>query len=370
MTDERHDEKNLYVAFELSQKEWRLSMGDGNKRRNVRVKAGHQGELKKAIEMGKTKCGLSEDAKVYSCFEAGRDGFWIHHLLTKLGVQNVVVDSASIEVDRRQRRTKTDRLDAEKLLEMLMRYYRHNEKRTWRVVKVPTPEQEDQRREHREYGRLQKERKAHLSRIRSLLAMHGVSVKQVTAAATRCRTWDGQPLPARIQEEMTREWERVEQVVKQMVAMEKSMMARIKTPTNHAEEVAQKLSRLKAIGPRSSWMFSHEFFAWRQFQNRRQVAGLAGLAGGRYDSGGSTKDLGITKAGNKRVRRMAVEVAWIWVRHQPNSVVTLWYKRRFGEGGKRMRRIGIVGVARKLLIELWRYLETGQVPAGAVLKAA
>lgn len=368
MTNGRHNEKNLYIAFELSQKEWRLCMGDGNKHRNVRMKAGHQGELKQAIELGKKKFDLPSEAKVYSCFEAGRDGFWIHHLLTKLGVENIVVDSASIEVNRRQRRTKTDRLDAEKLQTMLIRFYRLGEKGTWKVVRVPTPEQEDERREHREYERLQKERKGHLSRIRSLLAMHGVSVKQVSSAVTRCHDWEGKALPPRLQEELTREWDRVEKTVQQMVAMEKSAMARIKAPTTHAEQVAKKLYELKAIGPRSSWLFSHEFFAWRKFQNRRQVAGLAGLGGGRYDSGSRTRDLGITKSGNKRVRRMAVEVAWLWLRYQPTSALTLWYKKRFGEGSKRMKRIGIVAVARKLLIELWRYVEKGQIPAGAVLK--
>ena len=370
MTDERHNDRNLYIALELSQKEWRLCIGDGQRKRHVRVTDRSEEGVKNAIERGKARLGLPEDTRVYSCFEAGRDGFWIHRLLTKMGVENVVVDSASIEVDRRLRRTKTDRLDAEKLLEMLIRFYRFGEKRVWKVVKVPTPEQEDQRREHREYERLQKERKAHLARIRSLLAMHGVNVKRVSPQVVNCLDWAGQPLPACLQRELTREWERLEQTVKQMVAIEALTEARIKTPTNHAETVAQKLYALKAIGPRSSWTFSQEFFAWRTFRNRRQVGALAGLVGGRYDSGSSRRDLGITKAGNKRVRRLAIEVAWQWLRHQPNSALTLWYKKRFAEGGKRLRRIGIVAVARRLLIDLWHYLEHGQVPVGAILKSA
>jgi transposase len=370
MTDERHSKKNLYVSFELGKTQWKLSMGNGQQRRNVTVRAGDKEALTKAIARAKEKLGLPADCPVYACYEAGRDGFWVCRFLESLDIHCDVVDSASIEVDRRARRTKTDRLDAEKLLEMLQRVYEYGEKRVWKVVRVLSPEEEDARRLHREMGRLQKECTAHLARTRSLLALHGVKECRLTDKVDSYRDWEGKPLPTGVQAELSREYQRMEKVQEQMDQLEERILEGLKNPQSRSEIVASKLYKLKGIGVRGSWVMSHEFFGCRKFTNRRQVGGLAGLTGGRYDSGGSRRDLGITKAGNKRVRALAVELSWHWIRHQPRSALTVWFQKRFADGSKRMRRVGIVAVARKLLIMLWHFSEDGQVPEGAVLKAA
>jgi transposase len=317
-----------------------------------------------AIAKAKVRCHLAADAPVRSCYEAGRDGFWLHRWLTDQGIVNLVVDPASIEVNRRARRAKTDRLDSDKLLSMLMRYY-GGERRVWAIARIPTPEQEDERRVHRELERLRQERTAHSNRIRSLLVLHNLRVERIGGRAW-AHWWAqqaGQLLPG-LQAEIEREFERLSLVARQIRTLEVQQERQVRSGAQPAIAV---LSRLAGIGTGSAWTLVKELFGWRQFHNRREVAGCLGLAPTPYSSGTSEVEQGISKAGNKRARWLMVELAWSWLRFQPASQLSQWFNERF-EGGKRMRRIGIVALARRLSIALWRYLEQGEIPLGATLK--
>jgi len=356
----------LYMAVELGEKNWKLSLSDGaHSPSRYTVSAGDTAAVLECITKAKARCGLPPEAGVHSCYEAGRDGFWFHRWLIEQGMDNIVVDSSSIEVNRRARRAKTDRLDGDKLLAMLIRYHA-GERRVWSVVRVPTPEQEDARRAHRELGRLGQERTAHINRIRALLVLQNLRVKYVGGRLWQ-RWWTGhaRELPPGMRAEIERESERLSLVRAQIRTLEAEQGQAVAAET---EPQVAGLARLRGIGTGSGWVLVKELFGWRRFRNRREVAGCLGLAPTPYDSGESQTEQGISKAGNRRVRTLMVELAWSWLRHQPESQLSRWFSERFAGGGKRLRRIGIVALARRLAIALWRYLEDGLIPDGAKLK--
>lgn len=362
----------LYMALELSNKSWRLAFGDGGKHRQVSVPAADLTALSCALAQAKERFKLPASARVVSCYEAGRDGFWLHRHLVSIGIENQVVDAASIEVSRRLRHVKTDRLDGDRLLAKLVRHHA-GERGGWSVVRVPSIEEEDARHLHRELERLKRERLAHRVRMQSLLVTQGVRLTIKGAARLRLETltlWDGRALPLELKTELERERDRLVLVERQIEQLEATRRERLRNPRSEAERRVVHLMRLGAIGPTSAWLLVKEFFGWRAFRNRREVAALAGLVGTPYNSGDSARDQGISKAGNRRVRAMIVEIAWLWLRFQPKSALSQWYQARFARGGLRMRRIGIVALARKLLIALWRYLEDGVMPEGARLIAS
>ena len=361
----------MYIAFELSNSKWKLAFGNGVKKRLKTVKAGDMVALLEEIEKSKKHFKLGEEVQVYSCYEAGRDGFWIHRYLESVGICNIVVDSSSIEVNRRFRRAKSDRIDAEKLLTMLIRY-KNGEQKLWSVLHIPTPEQEDVRRISREIERLKKERTGHMNRIQSLLVLHGIHLvvgRYFLKNLDQVTLWNGAALPEKLKNEILREYQRYELIQEQLKAMDLEKQEVLEKRGPQAIK-AIDLQNLKGLGPVSSWDIVFEFFGWRNFKNVKEVSGASGLTPTPYDSGGSEKEQGISKSGNRRVRHVIVEVAWFWVRYQPQSSLSKWFMERFGSGGKRMRRIGIVALARKLLVALWKYLEKGIVPEGAVLKAS
>jgi len=363
----------LYTAFELSNTKWKLAFSNGDKVRHVTVQARGLSQLQTEIGKAKKRFRMPEQVRVVSCYEAGRDGFWLHRYLTTKGVENLVVDSASIEVNRRKRRAKSDRIDAGQLLRMLMRYH-GGEKRLWSVVRVPTVEQEDARQIHRELEVLNKERTCHRSRIRAFLIQHGIQIGNpsrlnLLKTLGSLRTWDDKVLPSDLVARVVREYERLRMVEDQIKILSRKQEQRVKRADSSSLRKVAALRRLHGIGPRGSWLLAMEFFAWRKFNNRRQVAAAAGLTPTPYDSGGSRREQGISKAGNRRTRTMAVEMAWCWLRFQPRSMLSQWFNKRFARGGSRMRRIGIVAMARRLLIDLWKYLEYGTVPERAILKA-
>jgi len=356
----------LYMAFELGEKNWKLALSDGVRSPSrYTVVAGDTAALLECMAKAKARCGLAPEARVHSCYEAGRDGFWLHRWLIEQGIDNIVVDSSSIEVNRRARRAKTDWLDGDKLLSMLLRYHA-DEPRVWSVVRVPTPEEEDARRAHRELGRLGHERTAHINRIRALLVLNNVRVKYVGGWMWQ-RWWTGhaQELAPGVRAEVERESERLLLVKKQMDTIE---AAQRQAMAAGSEPQVARLAQLRGIGMSSGWVLAKELFGWRGFRNRREVAGCLGLTPSPYASGESETEQGISKAGNRRVRTLMVELAWSWLRYQPQSELSQWFNRRFAGGGKRMRRIGLVALARRLAIALWRYLEYGLIPDGAQLK--
>jgi transposase len=361
----------LYLALELSWNSWKLAftVGLGQKSRLRTIPARNTDLLLLEIGKAKARFGLPDDAPVVSCYEAGRDGFWLHRLLVHHGVDNRVVDSASIEVNRRQRRAKSDALDATKLVEMLIRFH-NGESKVWRVVRIPTVEDEDRRQRHRELIELKAQRTEHSNRIKGLLATFGLDVlvdAELPRRLERLRQWDGQPLPSRVTARILREFERWQQVDQQIRALSAEQRRAVRDDAEPHVEQVRRLLDLKGIGPVGAWILVREVFGWREIKNRRELAGLAGLVPTPYGSGDSHREQGISKAGNRRVRWVLVELAWGWLRHQPNSALSLWYQRRFGSGNSRARKVGIVALARKLLIALWKYLEGGEVPEGATL---
>jgi transposase len=365
----------LYLSFELGRKEWKLAftVGRGEKPRLRTLAAGDLRGLDQEIERARQRWGVPEGARVVSCYEAGRDGFWLHRCLLSRGVSNLVVDSSSIEVNRRSRRAKTDRLDAQKLLTMLIRHDLGEEDRVWSVVHVPSVEQEADRQLHRDWDVLKKERTLHRNRIQSLLACQGITLKLGSDFAERLESLvlrDGSALPSPLRERLKREWKRLELVesqIRELTRQKEEAVAAASSPS--LQQIAQ-LATLKGIGLTSAWVFVSEFFGWRKFRNRREVGALAGLAPMPYQSGSSDHEQGISKAGNSRLRTMAIEIAWSWLRWQPQSQLSLWFRERYGPGSRRSRRVGIVALARKLLVSLWRFLETGVVPPGAIVKTA
>ncbi|QDL36473.1 IS110 family transposase [Rhodoferax sediminis] len=357
---------DLYMSFELSDKKWQLTLSDGRRGPGrYSVEAGDTVAVAQCIAKAKERCKLQAQSKVHSCYEAGRDGWWLHRWLVEQDIDNIVVDSASIEVNRHARRAKTDRLDGDKLLTMLLRH--RTGERVWSVLHEPSAEDEDARRAHRELARLAKERTAHTNRISSLLVLHNLRPHVIIGGrdwGRWCERHCGQVPPA-LRAEIERESARLALVKQQAKALE---AARRQELAAGKQPLVAHLAQLRAIGPKGAWILVKELFGWRRFSNRRELAGCLGLAPTPYASGDSQIEQGISKAGNKRARALLVELAWGWLRLQPDSALTQWFNRRFAAGGKRMRRIGIVALARRLAIALWRYLEHGEIPNGAVLK--
>jgi transposase len=366
---------NLYLAFELGAPKWKLafSTGLGQKPRLRNIEARDMVSLEKEISAAKKRFHLPADTAVVSCYEAGRDGFWLHRHLTSMGIENSVVDSSSIEVNRRKRRAKTDRLDAEKLAQMLIRYHFLGDRKVWSVVCAPSPEAEDRRQMHRERYALKKEIDRAMNRIRGLLATQGIRISGAMNLTDErlksIRLWDGSCLPARLRNRLKREWAHVMFLKNQLAALEKERRDEMKQAEEPDVEKIKTLQILRGIGDVGSWVIVREFFGWRKFKNRKEVGSLAGYTGTPYDSGTGKREQGISKAGNRYIRRVMVELSWSWIRFQPDSVLTQWFNERFAEGGKKARKVGIVAVARKLLIALWRFLEWGVIPDGAELKA-
>jgi transposase len=356
----------LYMSFELGDKQWKLAASDGRRGPSrYSVDAGDKKAVLDCIRKAKERCEVEPQGKVHSCYEAGRDGWWLHRWLIDQGIDNIVVDSASIEVNRRARRAKTDRLDGDKLLAMLLRH--RGGERVWSVLHEPTPEQEDARRRDRELARLSKERTQHTNRISSLLVLHNLRPHIVIGGRDWAHWWEAQGthLLAEQRAEIEREIARLALIKQQIKALEAAQRQEVEAGK---QPLVAQLIQLRAIGIKSAWLLDKELFGWRRFANRRQLAGCLGLAPTPYDSGDSQIEQGISKAGNKRVRALLVELAWGWLRLQPDSALTQWFNRRFAGSGKRMRRVGIVALARRLAIALWRYVQHGEIPAGAVLK--
>ena len=338
----------------------------------AQITAGDTTALNQEIALAKQRFGLPADAPVLSCYEAGRDGFWLHRFLESQHVTNLVVDSASIEVSRRGKHAKTDRLDVEKLLTMLLRYHA-GESRVWSVVQVPSLAAEDQRHLHRQLLALKGERTRYVNRIKGLLVGQGIHLSVDSEFLTRLpklRLWDGTPLPAGLAARLRREFTCWQFVQRQILELETERRTAIRESQEPCMVQVRQLLRLKGIGENSAWLYVMEFFGWRDFHNRREIGALAGLTPTPFQSGGEDHEQGISKAGNTLIRAMAIEIAWGWLRFQPDSALSQWYQERFGAGSTRLHKIGIVALARKLLIALWHYLESGELPEGATLKPA
>lgn len=364
-------EATLYVAFELGATSWKLGMtsGFGMKPWVKGVPAGDWAAVRRLLQAATMRFGLPATAPMVSCYEAGRDGFWIHRALLREGVRNRVVDSASIEVNRRARRAKTDRLDAAKLVAMLVRAAL-GERGVWREVHVPSVADEAARHASRERTQLVQERTRLVNQIRSWLATCGAKLptRRRPQWWTTVTDWAGEALALEIQARIARAEDRLAVLAAQLAVL--ATAERVAAQAAVADSALGRLVRLKGVAATGAQVLLEEGLVWRAFRNRREIGGMLGFAPLPYQSGDQARDQGIDRAGNSRWRAISLQLAWNWVQWQPTSALTLWYQRRFGGGGARLRRIGIVALARKLVIALWRTATTGEVPAGAVLKVA
>jgi transposase len=364
------NEPTMYVAFELSKKEWKLAMtsGFGVVPWVRTVASADWRAVERVLRQGRLRFGLPAEAPVGSCYEAGRDGFWIHRALTQLGIRNRVVDSASIEVNRRARRAKTDRLDAVKLVQMLVRVW-YGEQDVWSEVHVPTEAAEAARQISRERTALTQEQTRVINQLRGWLTTWGTALPKRRRGAwwAGVRDWAGAALPVEVQARLARAAARLAVLETQITELDAQQQSAV---TSAAPASAlHRLVQLKGVATTSASVLLDEGLVWRAFRNRREIGGLLGFAPTPYASGDSTREQGISRAGNKRLQTISIQLAWSWVHWQPLSALTRWYHEHFGTG-KRARRIGIVALARRLVITLWRYVTTGVVPTGAILKVA
>lgn len=363
----------LYLAFELGSTTWTLGFttAPAQRARIRRIRAGDLTALEREVAAAKVRFGLAAETVVRSCYEAGRDGFWLHRWVQGIGVENVVVDSSSIEVNRRARRAKTDRLDVGKLLQLLMRWA-GGERKVWSVVHAPSAAAEDARQLVREMATVREDRTRARNRIQALLATQGVRLPldvHFARALATVRTGDGQPFPPALRARLLREWAHLETVEARAAVLEAARAELLATGQTRVAHVARQLMQLRGLADTSSALFSAELFGTRTFANGRQVGALTGLVPVPYRSDQRVQDQGISKAGRAELRRVAIQIAWGWLRWQPTSGLSRWFTRRFAAGGGRARRIGIVALARKLMVALWRYVDQGVAIEGATEKA-
>jgi transposase len=376
-TAARANDITLFASLELSKSKWVVTINSPGSERFSRhvVEGGDGAGLLDLLSRSRAKAEERHGVAIRTVViqEAGLDGFWIHRLLIANGMESHVVDAASIAVARRHRRAKTDAIDGETLLRTLMAWAR-GERRVCSMVRAPSPEDEDRRRLTRERGTLLKERFQHTNRIKGLLNGQGVRDynplgRDHFERLETLRTGDGRELLPMLKAEIRRELDRLAVVTTQLAAVERARDGLIRTEARERSNPAAQLLRLKGMGPEfASLLWLESLF--RSFANRRQVAAYGGLAPSPRQSGGVERDQGISKSGNRRLRKTMIELAWFWLRHQPDSALSRWFQARVGAAKGRIRRIAIVALARKLLVALWRYVTQGVVPEGAVLKAA
>jgi transposase len=371
--------QDCYVALELSRSKWLVGalLPGRSKITSTLVPGGDTAALLNILTRFAARAALYTGSPVALkvCYEAGYDGFWLARVLIGHGIETHVLDPASFLVSRRGRRVKTDRIDVEAMV-LTLKAFLLGDRSVCRNVIIPSPEQEDARRLSRERTQLAAERTRHINRIRGLLALHGIrEVKGLwggdwSQVLAELRTGDGRELGGYLRAEISREFERLHLVLQHIRALDAERQVAL------AEEVspfpqrqkAGALIKLAGIGPVTATTLVAEVFH-RRFQSRRHLASYLGLAPTPYASGDSKRDQGISKAGNQPARSILVELAWGWLRYQPGSPLTIWYQQTFAGRGQRGRKVGIVALARKLAIALWRYVETGVVPEGAVLSS-
>lgn len=388
MTTSSHTNNNisdsvLHMSLELSATNWKLGFADefGRRPRVRSIAAGDFNGLLNEIASTKRLWGLAEDVPVISCYEAGRDGFWIHRCLISMGIESHIVEPASIQTNRRKRRAKTDRIDAEKIVLALIRF-KLGDRFACRMIRIPDVDAEDERQLNRDLRTIKTERTAHSNRIKSLLVTQGVTEFKISRSfpkkIEKLKTPSGNPLSKNLKARLIREFERLALATEQIrsIQMQQANMIRqaakeigqADRKSTRQAVMAEHLSLLCGIGPVTAWTLSTEIFSWRDIANRKQLAALVGLVPTPHDSGDKEKEQGISKSGRGELRVLMIEIAWGWLKHQPDSHLSEWYLERFDDGTKRNRKIGIVALARKLLVALGKYVKHGELPRGATLK--
>ena len=372
--------RRIFAAIELSKSTWILAIQppSADKVSLHRLAGGDIERLIALLDQARVRAG--ESVEISTCYEAGYDGFWIHRMLTARGIDNAVLDSASIQVSRRGRRVKTDRTDAAALVRVLMALHR-GERQVASIVQVPSPEEEDHKRLQRSRGNLLCDRIRHTNRIRGLLNLQGVrhidpNRPNWESALAKLQTADGRPFPRQLMSEIRREAKLLTTVIRILKEVEAEIAGMIRdahkrrhpAQRGQSHPIARRLADIRGVGQQAAGILATEVF-YRKFNNRREVASYVGLTPTPYNSGTMVRDQGISKAGNRRARTVSIELAWVWLRNQPDSQLSRRVHARVGDAMGRVRRIAIVALARKLIVALWRFLDSGLVPTGATLKA-
>jgi len=372
--DSNRTDRSLSIAIDMGRDSWHLCISDGGKRKREIVidrKNLDAGKSALLAEVDKSKAhfGLRADAPVHTLFEAGRDGFWFARWLKNCGFTCIIIDPSGIMVDRRAKHRKNDAIDSRALLELLVRHV--SGERPLQPVEIPPAEAEDSREVGRLLGTLHGTRRKFAMRVQSLLWLQGIDDSYYTALPKtfdQMRTGDGRELGPVLRLELDLLCSQIEHLDREICKLEDLRVVHIKKPVTPVQVKAQALEMLVGIGPIGAWTLAHELFDWRVFQNGKQLGAFVGLSPMPYASGTMDRDQGISKAGSGPIRALLIQLGWSWLRYQPESALSQWYQTRFGETAKRSKRVGIVAVARKLLILLWRYVTQGVVPAGAVIK--
>ena len=365
----------LYIALDMGRDSWQLAASDGGRsKREISVRrtdldAG-KAELLAEIGKARKRFGLADDAPVYAVYEAGRDGFWLARWLHESGICCMVIDPASILVDRKAKHRKNDAIDARALLELLVHHV--TGVRALQPVVPPPSEAEDARELGRLLQSLNRTRRSIALRVKSVLWSRGIDASYTTDLPQHfdaMRTGDDRPLPPVLRMELEILCGQLAHMDQDLCRLEETRVRQVQKPVTPVQQLAYDLGRLFGIGPIGAWTLAHEVFGWRTFQNGKKLGAFVGLAPTPFASGTMARDQGISKAGSGPVRALLVQLAWDWLRYQPDSDLAGWFRARYGETAKRSKRVGIVAVARKLLIALWRYVTHGVVPAGARFKA-
>ena len=378
--------ETLHMAIELSASTWKIAFADsiGRRPRIRAIDAGDFDKLLSEIAAAKKAFRLDSDAPIISCYEAGRDGFWIHRSLVAIGIESHIVEPASIQVNRKKRRAKTDRIDAQKIVAALIRW-KSGDRFACRMIRVPQSEDEDARHLNREMRTIKTEKTAHTNRLKSLLAAQGITNVTINrhfeAFLEKAQTGDGRNLESMLQARLLREFERLKLAVDQIRVLQMQQAELFRRAAAEVEKdekkrwkacrqayLAYQLHQLVGIGPVTAWTLASEVFAWRDIANRRQLGALAGLTPTPHASGNEEREQGISKSGRAEIRTLMIEIAWGWLKFQPQSDLARWYRAKFGDGTKRSRKIGIVALARKLLVALGKFVRMGEIPEGAKMR--
>lgn len=375
----RNDLAAIFVSLELSQSRWlvtSLSPGNGSRMSQCTLVAGDVASLLKRLHdlRRQARDRVAREFPVVTIQEAGLDGFWLHRVLLSEGIESHVADPASVAVSRRRRRAKTDKIDGEALVRTLLAYKR-GEPRVCAMVIAPSPDDEDARRLVRERRSLIRERIGHVNRIKGLLYCQGIKGYEPVRRDRREKlesltTGDGRPLPRHLKAQISRELDRLELVLKQIAAVEEARSDMLTTagPAHSSQSPGPAmLLALKGIGDEAAAVLWTEGLS-RHFDNRRQVAAYAGLAPTPWQSGQINREQGVSKAGNPRLRTALIQIAWLWIRHQPGSALTRWFKDRVLQNGGRLKKPTIVALACKLIVALWKYVSAGVVIEGAIMQ--
>jgi transposase len=368
----------IFISLELSRSSWVITSVSPGKGEKMSKHSVHSGDVTGLLShftrlQAKAQAHTGKSFPVIVIYEAGLDGFWIHRVLEQEGIESHVVDAASVLTSRRRRKAKTDRIDGEALLRTLLAYKR-GEPRVCAMVRPPSPEEEDRRRLCRERKTLVAERVAHVNRIKGLLFAQGIADYAPLRCNRRQRleeltTGDGRPLPAHLKAQISRELDRLELILQQLKAVEAERDALLAPKGEAAPAPVAALAGLRGIGSEFAAVLWLECF-FRSFSNRRQVAAYAGLAPTPWQSGSVDHEQGVSQSGNPKLRSAMIQLAWLWLQHQPTSALSRWFKERVEQNGGRGKKAAIVALARKLLVALWKFVSSGVVIEGAVMKTA